>query len=174
MKRVFISIFVLLVFLNFQFGKMANYIHCKWQTAWIQPDCGCDQILVDHFGDEGSPGAIDKEGLKQISTEYHERLVSFQPLYSVSFDTRCYAAYTDSILEPVLRSSFSSSLRLKESRISMLHCQGHIMQTTHLCKVNLKHLFYLTVLHSRLFMNCRCFDQPCFNSSHSYIKNLFI
>lgn len=106
MKRVLISIFVLLVFLNFQFGKMANYIHCKWQTAWIQPDCGCDQILVDHFGDEGSPGSFDKEGLKQISVEFHVRLVSFQPAINVSLDTRCYAAYTASILEPFLSASF--------------------------------------------------------------------
>ncbi len=106
MKRIIISIFVLLVFLNFQFGKMANYIHCKWQTAWIQPDCGCDQILVDHFGDEGSPGSLDKEGLKQISVEDHVRLVSFQPAINVSFDTRCYAAYADSILEPFLSADF--------------------------------------------------------------------
>jgi hypothetical protein len=106
MKRTAISIFVLLVFLNFQFGKMANYIHCKWQTAWIQPDCGCDQILVDHFGDEGSPGAVDKEGLKQISTEYHQRLISFLATVYVSFDTRCYAAYAASILKPFLTATF--------------------------------------------------------------------
>lgn len=85
---------------------MANYIHCKWQTAWIQPECGCNQILVEHFGDEDSPGALDKEGLKQISAEYPVRMVSFQPVVKFLFDARCYAAYSDSILEPFLRVAF--------------------------------------------------------------------
>lgn len=106
MKRTLISIFVLLVFLNFQFGKMVNYIHCKWQTAWIQPDCGCDQIVIDHFGDDGSPGAIDKEGLKQISVEYHSRNNSFQTTLDFSSDTRCYAAYNAAILDPLVAAFF--------------------------------------------------------------------
>ena len=106
MKRTLISIFVLLVFLNFQFGKMANYIHCKWQTAWIQPDCGCDQIVIDHFGDEGSPGALDKEGLKQISVEDQPGNTPFQPLLDFSIDTRCYAAYSAAILDPSLAACF--------------------------------------------------------------------
>lgn len=99
MKKIVLPIFLLLVFLNFQFGKMANYIHCKWQTAWIQPDCGCDEILIDHFGDDGSPGTLDKEGLKQIASEYHPGFNSFEKCLFFFPDKMNFRIYKATILK---------------------------------------------------------------------------
>ena len=106
MRKNFIAIFVLLVFLNFQFGKMVNYVHCKWQTSWIQPDCDCNKILTDHFGDDASPGAIDKEGLKQIPSEFQTRLITLPSCISYSLDISFLNAYNSIILEPYMAPAF--------------------------------------------------------------------
>ena len=106
MRKNFIAIFVLLVFLNFQFGKMVNYVHCKWQTSWIQPDCDCNKILTEHFGDDASPGAIDKEGLKQIPSEFQTRLITLPSCISYSLGINFFAAYDSIILEPYMAPAF--------------------------------------------------------------------
>ena len=76
MRRYFSAILILFVFFCLQYGKIATYLYCKWQTSIVQsqPDCGCENHLTsmfDHHDDDS------KEGLAKVNL--NEKLNEFSP-----------------------------------------------------------------------------------------------
>lgn len=74
MKRNISAILLLTVFVSLQFGKVANYIYCKWQAEVVQnKDCGCEDHLTsmfDHNDDAGSTNDLSKISLNEKLNEF--------------------------------------------------------------------------------------------------------
>ena len=65
MRQKVSTILILVVFFSLQYGKIANYIYCKWQAEIVQnqPDCGCDDHLTsmfDHHDDDSADNSLSK------------------------------------------------------------------------------------------------------------------
>ena|SRR5688572_13612325 len=74
MRQKVSTILILVVFLCLQYGKIANYIYCKWQAEIVQnqPDCGCEDHLTSMFDhhDDDSTGSLSKNTLTEKLNEF--------------------------------------------------------------------------------------------------------
>ena len=75
MRRKLSAILILVVFLSLQYGKVANYLYCKWQAEIVQnkPDCGCEDHLTsmfDHNNDDSSDTPLSKNSLTEKLNEF--------------------------------------------------------------------------------------------------------
>lgn len=80
MRRKFSAILILSVFLALQYGKIATYLYCKWQTEIVQnkPDCGCEDHLTsmfDHNGDDSSNNSLSKNTLTEKLNEFTPKTI---------------------------------------------------------------------------------------------------
>jgi hypothetical protein len=80
MRRKFSAILILAVFLSLQYGKVATYLYCKWQTEIIQnkPDCGCENHLnsmFDHNDDDSSRNSLSKKTFTEKLNEFTPRTI---------------------------------------------------------------------------------------------------
>ena len=81
MRRKLSTILILSVFLSLQYGKIANYLYCKWQAEIVQnnPDCGCDDHLVEMFDHKDDTSKSD-----QSKITVNEKLNEFTPKGSIT------------------------------------------------------------------------------------------
>jgi hypothetical protein len=80
MRRKFSAILILSVFLSLQYGKIATYLYCKWQTEIIQnkPDCGCEDHLTsmfDHNDHDASNNSLSKSTLTEKLNEFTPKTI---------------------------------------------------------------------------------------------------
>ena len=80
MRRKLAAILILFVFLSLQYGKIATYLYCKWQTEIIQnkPDCGCEDHLTsmfDHNDDDSSKNGLSKNTLTEKLNEFTPKMI---------------------------------------------------------------------------------------------------
>ena len=80
MCRKFSAILILSIFLCLQYGKIANYLYCKWQAQIIQnrPDCGCEDHLTsmfDHHDDDSSGNSLSKNTLIEKLNEFTPKTI---------------------------------------------------------------------------------------------------
>lgn len=75
MRRRIVSILLLFVFLSIQYGKVANYLYCKWQAEVVRQleECGCESHLVGIFS-EKLPDAQTVAVMKELVVEYNDQL----------------------------------------------------------------------------------------------------
>src|SRR5687767_13610169 len=112
MKRKTGSILLLMVFLSLQFGKVANYIYCKWQAEAVQnnADCGCDDHLASMFTqheDEDSTKDLSKITLNEKLNEFTPRsfitipqIVVSSPDSFTEYNAELSESYPDSPFHP--------------------------------------------------------------------------
>ena len=84
MRQKVSAILILLVFFSLQYGKIANYVYCKWQAEIVQnqPDCGCEDHLSSMFdhNDDDSPGnSLSKNTLTEKLNEFTPRAIIETP-----------------------------------------------------------------------------------------------
>ncbi|HEV8273795.1 MAG TPA: hypothetical protein VGQ04_20925 [Chitinophagaceae bacterium] len=75
MKQKLSAILILVVFFGLQYGKIANYLYCKFQVEIVQnkPDCGCEDHLTsmfDHHDDASSDNSLSKTTLIEKLNEF--------------------------------------------------------------------------------------------------------
>ena len=75
MRQKLSAILILVVFLSLQYGKIANYLYCKWQAEIVQnkADCGCENHLTsmfDHNDDDASTNSLSKTTLAEKLNEF--------------------------------------------------------------------------------------------------------
>ena len=75
MRQKLSAILILVVFLSLQYGKIANYLYCKWQAEIVQnkPDCGCENHLTsmfDHNDDDATDNSLSKSVLTEKLNEF--------------------------------------------------------------------------------------------------------
>ena len=75
MRQKVSTILILVVFFSLQYGKIANYIYCKWQAEIVQnqPGCGCEDHLTsmfDHSDDESAANSLSKNTLTEKLNEF--------------------------------------------------------------------------------------------------------
>ena len=80
MRRKFSAILILSIFLSLQYGKIANYLYCKWQAEIVQnqPGCGCEDHLTAMFdhNDDDSPGnSLSKNALTEKLNEFTPKTI---------------------------------------------------------------------------------------------------
>jgi len=86
------AILILVVFLSLQYGKIANYIYCKWQAEIVQnkPDCGCENHLTsmfDHNDDDASDNSLSKSVLTEKLNEFTPKsIIDIPQIIVSSFD----------------------------------------------------------------------------------------
>jgi hypothetical protein len=89
MRRKISSILILGVFLSLQFGKIVNYLYCKWQMEIVLnlPDCDCDDHLVALFDhtEDGENKARAKYTLNKKITEFSYTIpeIDLSPEYNL-------------------------------------------------------------------------------------------
>ena len=89
MRQKLSAILILVVFLGLQYGKIANYLYCKWQAQIVQnkPDCGCEDHLTSMFdhNDDDSPGnSMSKNTLTEKLNEFTPKTLVEIPLVILS------------------------------------------------------------------------------------------
>lgn len=97
------SILLLLVFLTLQFGKVATYIYCKWQSEIVQnsTDCGCDDHLVamfEHHDDDASKNDLSKNTVNEKLNEFAPRSFITPATIDISIE-KCFTEYNSSLSE---------------------------------------------------------------------------
>ena len=75
MRQKLSAILILVVFLSLQYGKIANYLYCKWQAEIVQnkADCGCENHLTsmfDHNDDDATDNSLSKSVLTEKLNEF--------------------------------------------------------------------------------------------------------
>ena len=80
MRQKLSAILILFVFLSLQYGKIATYLYCKWQTEIIQnkPDCGCEDHLTSMFAhndDDSSRNGLSKNTLTEKLNEFTPKMI---------------------------------------------------------------------------------------------------
>ena len=80
MKQKLAAILILVVFFSLQYGKIANYLYCKWQAEIVQnkPDCGCEDHLTsmfDHSDDDSSGNSLSKNSLTEKLNEFTPKAI---------------------------------------------------------------------------------------------------
>jgi hypothetical protein len=72
MKKA-ISIFFLLLFFLFQYGKMLDYMECRIAAAIeAKEDCGCDTKLTDSPTGNSAPQPFHQHQLKNYTEEFFD------------------------------------------------------------------------------------------------------
>ena len=109
MRRNISAILLVIVFISLQFGKVANYLYCKWQAEIVQnkPDCGCDDHLVAMFDhdDDNSKDEQAKNTLTEKLNEFTPQSLISAPAYFVSIE-KCFTEYNSSLSESFPDSPF--------------------------------------------------------------------
>lgn len=108
MRRQVLSILFLLAFVSIQYGKLANYLYCKYQAEIIQQleDCGCESHLVGMFSQK-LPDTQNNPGLKEVAFEFQQQIST--PAFSgtINSNTGLFAEYDSPIscraIAPALR-----------------------------------------------------------------------
>ena len=80
MRQKVSAILIIVVFFSLQYGKIANYIYCKWQAEIVQnkPGCGCEDHLTsmfDHNDDGTSNNSLSKSTLTEKLNEFTPKTV---------------------------------------------------------------------------------------------------
>ena len=72
MKQKLSAILILVVFFSLQYGKITNYIYCKWQAEIVQnqPNCGCEDHLTSMFDHNDDGNSLSKNTLKEKLNEF--------------------------------------------------------------------------------------------------------
>ena len=110
MRRNISAILLLLVFLSLQFGKVATYLYCKWQTEVVQnkPDCGCDSHLVsmfEHHNEDSSKNDLSKNSFNEKLNEFTPKsVITISPVFILPY--KCFAEYDSSLSESFIDSPF--------------------------------------------------------------------
>ncbi|MFM9909154.1 MAG: hypothetical protein ACKVOW_07395 [Chitinophagaceae bacterium] len=101
MRRILSSILILFVFCTLQYGKIATYLYCKWQTELVQQkkDCGCESHLISMFDQEHADGTSTTM-VKEIAVEYTNGLPmnALLPIISL-LSISPFAEYDASLLQ---------------------------------------------------------------------------
>ena len=89
MRRKLSAILILSVFLSLQYGKIANYLYCKWQAEIVQnkPGCGCEDHLTamfDHNDDESPGNSLSKTTLAEKLNEFTPKTIIEVPAIILS------------------------------------------------------------------------------------------
>ena len=110
MRRNISAILLLIVFISLQFGKVATYLYCKWQTEIFQkiPDCGCDKHLAsmfEHHNDDSSKNDLTKNTVSEKLNEFAPRSFIAIPQVYISFK-KCFAEYNSPLSESFIDSPF--------------------------------------------------------------------
>jgi len=104
MRKKFSVILILTVFLSLQFGKIATYLYCKWQTEIVQnkPDCGCDDHLVAMFShhEDSSKNVLAKVNLTEDINEFMPRQQIEIPELLLSIHN-CFTSYNSPLNEGI-------------------------------------------------------------------------
>jgi len=84
MRQKVSTILILVVFFSLQYGKIANYIYCKWQAEIVQnkPNCGCEDHLTsmfDHNDDDSTGNSLSKNTLTEKLNEFTPRTIIEAP-----------------------------------------------------------------------------------------------
>ena len=76
MRRTTSAILLIAVFVSLQFGKVASYLYCTWQSEVVQnkPDCDCDDHLVSMFDQKDDDAKNDESKIT-----LNEKLNEFTP-----------------------------------------------------------------------------------------------
>src|SRR6188474_3018152 len=79
MKQKLSAILILVVFFSLQYGKVANYLYCKWQVEIVQNqhDCGCEDHLTSMFdhNDDDSTNSLSKNTLTEKLNEFTPKTI---------------------------------------------------------------------------------------------------
>ena len=79
MRQKISAILIVVVFFSLQYGKIANYIYCKWQAEIVQSktDCGCEDHLTSMFdhNEDDSSGNLSKNTLTEKLNEFTPRTI---------------------------------------------------------------------------------------------------
>ena len=92
MRQKLSAILILVVFLSLQYGKIANYLYCKWQAEIVQnkADCGCENHLTsmfDHNDDDASDNSLSKSVLTEKLNEFTPKsIIDIPQIIVSSFD----------------------------------------------------------------------------------------
>ena len=90
MRQKLSAILILVVFLSLQYGKIANYLYCKWQAEIVQnkADCGCENHLTSMFdhNDDATDNSLSKSVLTEKLNEFTPKSIIDipQPILSSS------------------------------------------------------------------------------------------
>ena len=83
MRQKVSAILIVVVFFSLQYGKVANYIYCKWQAEIVQnqPGCGCEDHLTSMFdhNDDDSTNSLSKNILTEKLNEFTPKTVIEAP-----------------------------------------------------------------------------------------------
>ena len=110
MKGRVSAILLLTVFLSLQFGKVATYLYCKWQSEIIQnkPNCGCEDHLTSIFeqtDDGSSKNDLAKTTVNEKLNEFPPRSFITIPQLVVPF-SNCFTEYNANLSECFIDSPF--------------------------------------------------------------------
>jgi len=80
MRQKVSTILILVVFFSLQYGKIANYIYCKWQAEIVQnqPGCGCEDHLTsmfDHHDDDSADNSLSKNTVTEKLNEFTPKII---------------------------------------------------------------------------------------------------
>ena len=91
MRQKLSAILILVVFLGLQYGKIANYLYCKWQAEIVQnkADCGCENHLTSMFdhNDDATDNSLSKSVLTEKLNEFTPKsIIDIPQIIVSSFD----------------------------------------------------------------------------------------
>jgi len=80
MRQKVSAILIIVVFFSLQYGKIANYLYCKWQAEIVQnqPNCGCEDHLTsmfDHNDDDSPVNSLSKNTLTEKLNEFAPKTI---------------------------------------------------------------------------------------------------
>ena len=110
MRRKVSTILLLTVFLCLQFGKVATYLHCKWQAEIIQSktNCGCEDHLTsmfEHNDDGPSKNDLTNNTVNEKLNEFSPKpLIDIPQIVLSSFN--CFTEYDAGLSESFIDSPF--------------------------------------------------------------------
>ena len=100
MRQKVSAILIIVVFFSLQYGKIANYIYCKWQAEIVQskPGCGCEDHLTsmfDHNDDDSSNNSLSKTTLTEKLNEFTPKTIIEVPQIILSSHDGFTEYYSD-------------------------------------------------------------------------------
>lgn len=107
-RRKATTISILFVFLLLQYGKVATYIYCKWQSEIVQKlkDCDCETHLSTMFSDDTNHG-VSPTGIKEVVSEYIVELPPYFITLTHPVHTNHFAEYDS----PLFKRSITPAYR---------------------------------------------------------------
>jgi len=109
-KQKLSAILILSVFLSLQYGKIATYLYCKWQTEIVQnkPDCGCDDHLIAMFDHNGptEEGILSTNSFNEKINEYTPHVLIFDLSQIAQKGNHYFAEYIAPLSSSFIASPF--------------------------------------------------------------------